>query len=328
MSVNVNTNSFTNINTGSNGTSGTQAPTPNVTTGVQQATEKAAVALFDGSELVFDIIRSHSASLSAQITDNYVENNFAIHDHIAFAPTTVTLAGLVANMIKRGGEQSKAEMEGALSTLKSFQAREEWIFDADNFRWDTSENWFSSSSNFLNPSSGAAIKLGSLGMLIPQMSNVTRMASSVVQTAYHAGHRCFLNKWNNRNQAIIDRTPPPTQNGQSRIQDAYERIKNTFYARKPNKVYTPWATYDNMYIQSIEISQDEQNFIVDISVTLKQLRFSKVEYTQANQEVRDAYNSAAREEMENGGKGEMQESSLHKFGFQGAHRQFMMGEYY
>ena len=47
----------------------------------------------------FDIIQSHSVSIQNQITDNYLENNTAVQDHIAHAPLTVTLSGISAELV-------------------------------------------------------------------------------------------------------------------------------------------------------------------------------------------------------------------------------------
>ena len=46
----------------------------------------------------FDIIREHSVSIQNQITDNYLENNTAVQDHIAHSPITVTLGGLAGEV--------------------------------------------------------------------------------------------------------------------------------------------------------------------------------------------------------------------------------------
>ena len=54
---------------------------------------------------LFDIPESETLSLAAQITDNYIENNTAIQDHIAFEPARFTLVGLQGELIY---EQTKA----------------------------------------------------------------------------------------------------------------------------------------------------------------------------------------------------------------------------
>lgn len=269
------------------------AETTNINKGVEETSEKAAVELFSGAEIVFSIIKTHKASLNAQITDNFVENNFAIHDHIAFQPIVVTLSGLVGDAIltsKEAIQQAQDELE---------QAKQRQSITGQFRRWE----------NYTDGSSLVMTKLGTFEMFIPQMSNITQMAIRSVSSAYTAinnsmtnkWNNAIINRWNNQNRAVLNNTPVQSSEP-SNIQKAYEEIKNTFYARQPNKVLTPWTTYENMYIQGIEISQDEMNCIVDLSVTLKQLRFSTVEYTEVNEQVRSIYNADAKAELENNGK--------------------------
>lgn len=264
------------------------AETTNINKGINETSEKAAVELFNGGELLFGIIKTHKASLNAQITDNFVENNFAIHDHIAFQPTVVTLSGLIGDIIltsKDATQQAQDELE---------QAREQQRLTGRFLRWE----------NYTDSSSMVVTKLGTFGMLVPQMSNVTQMAVNSISYAYSAINSALTNKWNNKNQAVLNNTPI-SNNQQTKIQQAYSELKDAFYARQPNKVYTPWAIYENMYIQGIEISQDEMNYIVDLSVTLKQLRFASVEYGEVNEQVRSLYNADAQASLENNGKAQM-----------------------
>ena len=58
-------------------------------------------------------------------------------------------------------------------------------------------------------------------------------------------------------------------------------------------VETPYATYENMYIQSISLSQGNQDYITDIQLTLKQVNFATTKVTQADQNVLAKYTSFA-----------------------------------
>lgn len=272
--------------------------TTNINKGAEENIQNSAVELFCGTSLVFGIVKTHSASLSAQITDNYIENNTSLQDHIAFAPITVTLSGLVGDVILKSDEatqQAKDELE---------QAKNRQRITGNFYRLP----------NYIDNSSLVTTKLGSIGQLIPPLSNVTQMAVNTVSYIYNSAQSTFAKKWFNKNMAISSNVTPQTGGLKTEIEKAYEQLKNTFYAKMPNKVYTPWTTYDNMYIQSIEITQDEQNYIVDLTITLKQLRFSTVEYTGVNEEVRASYNAVAVSDLENNGKAQELESHLHKVG--------------
>lgn len=48
---------------------------------------------------LFDIPETETVKLQAQITSHFTEDNFSIQDHIAFEPITITLTGLVAELV-------------------------------------------------------------------------------------------------------------------------------------------------------------------------------------------------------------------------------------
>lgn len=271
--------------------------TTNINKGVEIRTQKAALELFNGTGLVFSIINNHQATLSAQITDNFIENNTSLHDHIAIQPITVTLTGLVGDIVltsEAAAQQIQDELE---------QAKARTRLSGNFFRLSNYTEMLTGTDS----SSLVATKLGTFGSLVPQMSNATKLAVGFIQQAYSAANRSLVNKWQNQNNAALNNTPITQQ--ESIIKEAYARLRDTFYSKSPNKVITPWETYENMYIQSLEISQDEKNFVVDVSVTLKQLRFSSVQYTKANEEVLNAYAADAQAKEEDCGK---LESTLHK----------------
>ena len=110
----------------------------------------------------------------------------------------------------------------------------------------------------------------------------------------------YLQMTNKNDATVYLNTPNITY--KTRIEQIYDEFKNTFYNRGQCSVYTPWGTYNDMYIQSLDVSQDEQKNIIDISVTYKQLSFANVEYGKVDETIRAMYNEQARAEQENCGK--------------------------
>lgn len=51
------------------------------------------------SGYIFDILDDEEISLDSEITDNYVESNYAIQDHIALKPVKFTLRGYVSELL-------------------------------------------------------------------------------------------------------------------------------------------------------------------------------------------------------------------------------------
>ena len=96
--------------------------------------------------LYFDIIQEHSINLQSQITDNWLENNTVVNDHIANSPLTITLRGLAGEVVF---EQS---------------------------------SWVKNISNKFNQTIGAnaSNKLGAITSLLPPVDNITQLAKNAV----------------------------------------------------------------------------------------------------------------------------------------------------
>lgn len=228
------------------------------------------------AELIFNIIKTHRTSLNAQITDNYIENNTALQDHIAFSPITVTLSGVVAVQVLTNKEAEFRKQQELMG------AKFEQIFGLESI----------------------AVRLNSLGFLAPQFCNVTQNAINKVQGIYSSITRYvgIAQALTNYDAAELDSVIPTTGEEEPKLNEAYTILSRTFYNRKACIVHTPWKTFQDMYIQNIEITQDDVNHIMDVSVTFKQLKFASVQYGKVNEQVRASYNAAAAAELENNGK--------------------------
>ena len=47
----------------------------------------------------FDVVNDDTVTYNAQITDNWIESNSAIQDHIALQPVTITMRGLCGELV-------------------------------------------------------------------------------------------------------------------------------------------------------------------------------------------------------------------------------------
>lgn len=66
----------------------------------------------------------------------------------------------------------------------------------------------------------------------------------------------------------------------------YQKIKSLFVKKQLVTVQTPWEYLENMVIKSITITQsDDSVSYSDISISLKQLRFSDTEFTEFSEEL-------------------------------------------
>lgn len=83
------------------------------------------------SGFVMDIIETDSVQHSAQVTDHFTEDNYAIQDHVAFDPVRITLVGRVGELVYTKAAAldfaqqilDRLQPFGILSPSKDMQAR-------------------------------------------------------------------------------------------------------------------------------------------------------------------------------------------------------------
>ena len=119
----------------------------------------------------FDIITEHSLSLQSQITDNWLEDNTPVNDHIANSPTVISLSGLSGELVYESPTDAIFE---AYSKVNGFiQSR------ASN------SSFLQNKLNITNPYSINPYikteKLLPLASLYPPVDNVTQLAKNAVQ---------------------------------------------------------------------------------------------------------------------------------------------------
>lgn len=240
--------------------------------------------------LFFDTVTDDTVSFQSQITDNYVENNTAIQDHIAISPITVTLHGLCGEKVYTAQE--------ALSTENSVLAYQDYVNRKQELAIDDN-------------------KLGALGVYFPQFSNSTAIEANIdalkeaaIQKAEVVWEKLQSRNDTNINQQFTSYSGLNTNLRESKIQNMAEYLKYSWELRKAFIVNTPFGTFENMYIQSVTLHQGNENYICDLDVTLKQLRFANVAFTKADQEVLSKYNQLAQAGEENGGQAKGTQMSI------------------
>ncbi len=176
-----------------------------------------------------DIVESDDLTLATQITDHYSEDNVALQDHIAIAPTVYTLTGLVGELFI---EKTQAEEFG--------QA----VLD----------------------------RLQPLGVLSPAMSANAQRAFEAAKQAKQAADAA-ISTFNSLKDAISG--SQPELNRQQKAYDYFEKLIN---GRALVSVQTPWKTFDNMAIESVNFNQDAASEDKSrVTVTVKQMRFVATE---------------------------------------------------
>ena len=215
--------------------------------------------------LYFDVVMEHSVSIQNQITDNYLENNTAIQDHIAKSPIVVSLRGL-------SGELVFTPPSKALT----------FLYDTVNAPLKT---------RFTN-NRVATDKLTVIPALLPPVDNITQLAKNAVQ---------YVEASVERYVKIVKNFTSQLQR-QTRLKQIYNDLMALREANTLMVVETPYDIFFDMAIQSITLRQGNQNYITDIELTLKQINYAEVKTTKADSAVLAKYNEVARAEVENCGK--------------------------
>lgn len=217
----------------------------------------------------FSIVEEDSLNLQSQITDNYIENNTAVQDHIALSPVVITLRGYVG------------EVEFKPPTVFT------------NYLTDKINNY---TSNTLGIT--VSDKLGALSALLPPVDNVNQMARNAVQ---------YVESSFNRYKRIYNQLMSLSKKGQKQVTESVQQyvaknLKEMWENRTLVEVVTPYGLYKNMAIQSITLTQGNTTTQSELSVSLKQLNFAETQTTKPDTDRMAKYNAIQRAEVEDCGK--------------------------
>lgn len=213
--------------------------------------------------IYFDIIQEHSINLTSQITDNWMENNTVINDHIANQPLVINLRGLSGEVV-----YTPSTTKGVLNDL------------------------YNTVNSFSKNTGVKTDKLGIIAQLLPPVDNITQKAKNVITYAEAS--------YNRYNKIITDFLNPTLK--QTRLKSIYQKLSYYWELKTAFIVQTPYATFENMYIQSLVLRQDNQNFITDIELSLKQVNYTDTLTAKADESVLAKYNGFQRAQESNKGK--------------------------
>lgn len=234
------------------------------------------------TDYYFDIIKGHTISINNQITDYYLENNTAVQDHIAHAPIVITLSGISGEVV-----------------YTSAQAEEDYNRELSQ------ATVYSNQQNLNN-------KLTALAILNPSVSNLTQKARNAYDYIEASARRYIgiLRRFRNSDNPMDRYTGANDTFRETRLQEIHRKLLLLRNNNTSLWVHTPYADYTNMYIQSITLRQNEENFVTDIELSLKQLNFAEVKYTSVDKSVMSKYNAYAQAKEQENGKADTETTLL------------------
>lgn len=231
----------------------------------------------------FDVVNDDTVTYNAQITDNWIESNSAIQDHIALQPVTITMRGLCGELVY-DAKQAELDYENELAQAKTRNSQYTIIWKYGDFKG-------------IEDVDG---KLVAIGKIAPPLSNITEMAqnnwellniqnqkaSKIVDAFKNRNNKTMAQQMNNYNGLS-------TNARQSRLKQVGDEFKKAILGRKSFTVNTPFGTFENMYLQTVTLHQGEEDYIGDIDITLKQIRFAQTQTTKADEKTLSELNSLA-----------------------------------
>lgn len=202
---------------------------------------------FDEIALYFDYIEDETVTSEASITDNYVESNYAVQDHIALKPKIYRLRGCVGEVVYQ-------------NEYKWLKAIQEKLYN--------------------NPIAKKTMEaLKPIKVLSPIVSSYTQAAINIVnqiESSFNRykkmlddfrGKNIYKNERQQMVYAILN------QILQQRIPVQLTDFKfnyNPFKEGQYKKLY---------YLQSVSAHQGDNNFITDIEITIKEFRIATTKVT-------------------------------------------------
>jgi hypothetical protein len=222
-------------------------------------------------EMFFHIIQSEQITLSTDITDHIVEDHTSVQDHITIKPRTFTMKGLISEKV--------------------------FIQPDTIYIKRPSELWRN--------------KLVKLGFLIPPLSSDVSSAINAVEAVANKIYGMGLKVYNAITGAIMTirqmqgspfaSTIQVNQSHQrwsaDRIQKAVIDILDYYRTNRiPISINTGWdKTLDNYYITDISVNQGDTYQQSELSVTVKQLRFTDIKTVKLTAEEISRYNQDVQE---------------------------------
>lgn len=185
---------------------------------------------------LFDTRGEEEVNLESDITDNWVENNTSIQDHIGLKPMTITLRGYVGELTNKPN-----------ADLLELQAQ---------YR-NLSDKTPNLTTAGLNP-------------FLPTLSTQAQYIVNRAEEAYG-----IYKKANESVKRIDEKMAGIPTSDPTRQQEVFNKIKTLWADRTLSDVYTPYGIFNNMAIVSLNARQDEDSKSISaFSVTFKQIRIA------------------------------------------------------
>lgn len=226
---------------------------PEQNSGYQPQTKIYGGKIGNNEKFLFNYEGEQSVTLTSEITDSYVEENYSVQDHIALAPEVITTNGFV-------GELNNVTPE-ALEPLKT-AAEKLTVIDA-----------------YTPVLSISGIKAYNAALQAYQAAQILKNQGVRAWETISKSQKVSANEIDTSIQGtgFADSIDFSTQNQQ---QIAFQKFYGYRKARVLFTVQTPWAIFKNCAVQELIAAQDANTrMVTSFSVTFKTINVANTSLT-------------------------------------------------
>lgn len=234
----------------------------------------------EGIVVFFTYIEDESSTIEASITDNFVETNHSMQDHIAIKPKIYRLRGCIGEVTYK-------------SSTKFLEAISKRVENS-------------------NPIFQKTIKASSaISAVSPIVSNYTQLAINVVnqiESSYNRYKQMLGNIMPSRRPVLLNQMQEMTVAYLNRLLELRQEVnlKGLKFQTVLNEDAPDKKFERKYYIQSVSAHQGDNNFITDVEVTIKEFRIATTKTTKldpnkygglmANYKTEEANNGPAKDQ--------------------------------
>lgn len=189
--------------------------------------------------LKLDIEGDLTLQENSEITDHYTEAGYPIQDNVVFNPIRYTLTGKIGETVIYAKNNEPSNFQQLTQKLTKF-------------------------NSFIPTLTGGMQQL---------QNTANQLATSQQSTADYA--KAAIGASTNFYKTFKQLNPPRTKQA-----DAVNFIRSLKNSKSLINLETPWMLLSNLLIETLEFTQPaESKDYTDVTITLKEIRFAKVEYT-------------------------------------------------
>lgn len=225
----------------------------------------------DGMAIIFTYIEDETSTMEASITDNWVETNHTVQDHIAVKPRIYRLRGCVGEVVYVGTSEWMKKINEKINQNPILQK----------------------TINVLKP----------IASISGVVSNATQAAINVVnqlESSYNRYRKMIEdNLITSKKRKILNQKQETVVAWLNRILET--RTEVTLKGLRFEKTLTKGDNFERKYyLQSVSAHQGNNGYITDIEVTIKEFRIATTAITQLDQKYAEPVNQMKTAEVDQG----------------------------